>query len=37
MFGKMAEIMSHIETLDLETYETKIETDKIFVRILKGL
>jgi 3-phenylpropionate/trans-cinnamate dioxygenase ferredoxin subunit len=33
MFGKMAEIMSHIETLDLETYETKTEVGKVYVKI----
>jgi len=33
MFGKMTEIMSHIETLDLETYETKTEAGKVFVKI----
>ena len=33
MFGKMTEIMSHIETLDLETYETKAEAGKVFVKI----
>jgi nitrite reductase/ring-hydroxylating ferredoxin subunit len=33
MAGKMAEIMQQIETTDLETYETKTENNRIFVRI----
>lgn len=33
MFGKMTEIMSHVETLDLETYEIKAEAGKVFVKI----
>lgn len=33
MAGKMAEIMQQIETMDLETYETKTENNRIFVRI----
>ncbi len=33
MAGKMAEIMQQIETLDLETYETKTENNRILVRI----
>lgn len=33
MAGKMVEIMRQIETLDLETYETKIENSKLFVKI----
>jgi nitrite reductase/ring-hydroxylating ferredoxin subunit len=33
MAGKMAEIMQQIETLDLETYETKVENNRILVRI----
>jgi nitrite reductase (NADH) small subunit len=33
MAGKMAEITRQIETIDLETYETKTENNRIFVRI----
>jgi nitrite reductase/ring-hydroxylating ferredoxin subunit len=33
MERKMAEIRRQVETLDLETYETKTEDDKVFVRV----
>lgn len=33
MAGKMAEIERQIETLDLETYETKTENNKILVKV----
>jgi hypothetical protein len=33
MEQKLAEIRRQIETLDLETYETKTENNRIFVRI----
>ena len=33
MEAKLAEIRRQIETLDLETYETKVENNRIFVRI----
>jgi nitrite reductase/ring-hydroxylating ferredoxin subunit len=33
MEQKLAEIRRQIETLDLETYETKVENNRIFVRI----
>jgi hypothetical protein len=33
MEEKLAEIRRQIETLDLETYETKVENNRIFVRI----
>jgi nitrite reductase/ring-hydroxylating ferredoxin subunit len=33
MYRKMDEIMSHVETLDLQGYETKIKAGKVFVKL----
>ncbi len=33
ILGKMGELMSHVETLNLGVYETKTEANRIFVKI----
>ena len=33
ILGRMGELMSHVETLNLEVYETKIESNRILVKI----
>jgi len=33
MFSRMGEIMAKVETYDLKTYEVKIETGSIFVKV----
>ena len=33
ILGKMGELMSHVEALNLGVYETKTEANRIFVKI----